>query len=259
MIIPPKCEVMGSLSTNDKGLDRFYCYVRSLADNQFNPRMRIYPGLPSTPWLDPSQFPMVEDLEREFEGIRREIFALGHQDFQSESENIRRTGSWDVFFFYELGIKNVENCTRCPLITKIIEGHNTVRSLAGLIYVSKLRPGTHIAPHCASTNMRVRCHLGIKVPQGDCGLKIGGETRQWTEGKCMVFNDHFRHEAWNHTLVERIVLIIDLWHPDLSTNEIALLEGMHRYASANAQHLNRYWSKNEKARRTARMADAHDF
>src|SRR5580693_728239 len=143
----------------ESGMDRFVSYVTSFADNQTNPRMRVYPGLSSTPWLDPSGFPIVADLEHEFEGIRDEIFALGAPDFQSESESIRRIGSWNVFFFYELGMKNAENCERCPLITGIIERHNTVRSLAGLIYISKMIPGTHIASHCASTNMRVRCHL----------------------------------------------------------------------------------------------------
>ncbi|MEJ0071849.1 MAG: aspartyl/asparaginyl beta-hydroxylase domain-containing protein [Pseudomonadota bacterium] len=31
-----------------------------------------------------------------------------------------------------------------------------------------------------------------------------------------MFDDHLEHESWNFTAEPRIVLIIDLWHPDLT-------------------------------------------
>ena len=86
---------------------------------------------------------------------------------------------------------------------------------AGRLYVSKLSLGTHIEPPRGPTNQRLRCHLGVKTPDGDCGLKVGGETPRWEEG-CIVFDDSLEHEAWNHTSEPRIVLIIDFWHPDLA-------------------------------------------
>jgi aspartyl/asparaginyl beta-hydroxylase (cupin superfamily) len=63
----------------------------------------------------------------------------------------------------------------------------------------------------------------------------------------LVFNDHFEHEAWNHTAEDRIVLIVDLWHPGLSGTEVSLLEGLQRYASSHARKLNRYWAANAAA------------
>ncbi len=87
-------------------------------------------------------------------------------------------GSWDVFLFYERSRKHEEHCERCPTITRIIEASNTVRTQAGLLYVSKLSPGTHIRPHRGPTNQRLRCHLGIRIPEGDCGLRVGSETRE---------------------------------------------------------------------------------
>lgn len=33
----------------------------------------------------------------------------------------------------------------------------------------------------------------------------------------VVFDDSFEHEAWNrHDSMSRLVLVFDLWHPDLS-------------------------------------------
>jgi aspartyl/asparaginyl beta-hydroxylase (cupin superfamily) len=65
-----------------------------------------------------------------------------------------------------------------------------------------------------------------------------------------VFDDYFEHEAWNHTDEDRIVLIVDLWHPGLSSAEVRLLAGLHRYAAACARQLNRYWAANAAAARS---------
>lgn len=34
-------------------------------------------------------------------------------------------------------------------------------------------------------------------------------------GKCMFFDDCYEHEVWNRTGEERVLLLFDLWHPDL--------------------------------------------
>jgi aspartyl/asparaginyl beta-hydroxylase (cupin superfamily) len=66
-----------------------------------------------------------------------------------------------------------------------------------------------------------------------------------------VFDDRFEHEAWNRTREDRIVLIIDLWHPGLSTTEVRLLEGLQEYAAAHARKLSRYWAANAAAAKQA--------
>jgi aspartate beta-hydroxylase len=44
------------------------------------------------------------------------------------------------------------------------------------------------------------------------------------EGKAIVFDDSFEHEAWNdHPSQARLVLIVDVWHPDLSDAEVKFL------------------------------------
>jgi Aspartyl/Asparaginyl beta-hydroxylase/Domain of unknown function (DUF6817) len=230
------------------GATRLERYISSFADNRSDPRKAIYPDLRSQPWHDPRMFPIVSALENAYEEIKEEVSHLSEENFHFESERISRKGSWEVSFFYERGRKNNENCSRCPIITSIIEQHETVRTQAGLIYVSRLRAGTHVAPHRGPTNLRVRCHLGIRVPQGDCGLRVAGEIGSWSEGQCIVFDDHYEHEAWNYTGEDRIVLIVDLWHPALTQHEREVLKSLHRYAFVYADDLNRYWAGNEKAR-----------
>jgi aspartate beta-hydroxylase len=216
-------------------------YIGYFADAASDSLKRVYPELASQPWHDPKGFPIVPALEDAYEQIKEEVMRLQDEDFHQESETIGRVGAWDVFFFYERGNKNIGNCARCPTITAIVEQHETLRTQAGLIYLSRLRSGTHIAPHRGPTNLRVRCHLGIQVPEGDCRLRVGNEVGAWTQGRCIVFDDYYEHEAWNRTAEDRIVLIVDLWHPAFTTHERDILKGLHQYAFAHAQGLHRYW------------------
>ena len=234
------------------GLQRINGYIGAFLTNQGNARMGMYPGLPSTPFHATDTLPGANALEAAYPAIRDEIEALAASHFQPEAEGLMGDGSWDVFLFYERGRRHEDHLARCPTIAGIIEDSNTVRSLSGLLYVSKLSPGTHIRPHSGPTNLRLRCHLGIKVPQGDCGLKVGGETRRWEEGRCLAFDDSLPHEAWNDTAEPRVVLILDFWRPELTPMEIAFLEGLHRFAEFQTNSLNRYWAANEAARDKAR-------
>ena len=44
------------------------------------------------------------------------------------------------------------------------------------------------------------------------------------EGEPFVFDDSHEHEAWNdHPDQSRIVLIFDVWHPDLTNQEMKFL------------------------------------
>ena len=230
------------------GRKRFHDYVETLAEGDAG---AVYPDLPSRPWYDAEDFPLALRLESQYAQIRAEILALGPAPFHPESERIERTGDWDVAFFYERGRRHADVCEACPVTARAIESHPAMRAPGGLIYVSRMRGGTHIGAHRGPTNLRLRCHLGLRVPDGDCAIRVGAETRHWREGSCLVFDDHFEHEAWNHTDEDRIVLIVDMWHPGLSATEVRLLEGLQSYASAYGRRLIRYWSANAAAARAA--------
>jgi Aspartyl/Asparaginyl beta-hydroxylase/Domain of unknown function (DUF6817) len=233
------------------GRERFRRYVETFVDARGSASGAIYPDLPSQPWFDPRDFPLVGYLEAHYPEIRDEILGLDPRRFHRESERIRRSGDWDVAFLYERGRRHDDVCLACPVTTRGIEAYPAIRTVAGLIYVSRMRAATHIRAHRGPTNLRVRCHLAIRVPQGDCGIRVGDQTREWQEGKCLVFDDYFEHEAWNHTDRERIVLIVDMWHPGLSGAEVSLLDGLHRYTYHHARKLSRYWAANAAAAREA--------
>ena len=51
---------------------------------------------------------------------------------------------------------------------------------------------------------------------GHCEMTVGGEARQYSpDGTPLVFDDSFLHEVHNRSETDRVVLLCDLWHPDL--------------------------------------------
>jgi aspartate beta-hydroxylase len=240
--------------SEEAGLDRFHQFLQPLGDATAVPLLLTYPGLRAQPWHDAATFPIVQALEAAYPQIAAEVAGIDATAFHAESEDIQRAGSWKIFLLYERGRKNSANCERCPVTTGILDAHDTVKTAAGLMYFSRMSPGAHVTPHCGPTNVRLRCHLGIDIPDGDCAIRVGTETRRWQNGRCLVFDDSFEHEAWNHTDRPRTVLIVDIWHPDLTRGEITRLNGLNQYVMAIASNLDGYWQSNERARAAAQTS-----
>jgi beta-hydroxylase len=69
--------------------------------------------------------------------------------------------------------------------------------------------------HRGITKTVLRAHLGLRIPErrDDCFMQVGDCRLTWQPGKCVVFDDFYRHEVWNNTDDERIVLIFDFNRP----------------------------------------------
>lgn len=91
------------------------------------------------------------------------------------------------------------------------------------LFFSRLKPGAHIPPHHGIANNRITLHLPLIVP-GDCEIRVGSGRHRWREGELMAFDDSFEHEAWNRSAADRVVLIFESHHPDLSHEERAAIE-----------------------------------
>jgi aspartyl/asparaginyl beta-hydroxylase (cupin superfamily) len=115
---------------------------------------------------------------------------------------------WQVYTFRFFGIKHPVNCGLCPKTAAILN------SLPGLVSAdfSYLPAHTKIKPHKGFTKMVTRAHLGLIIPE-NCGLRVGTEVRTWEEGKVLIFDDSFEHEAWNNSSEDRFVLMLDVANP----------------------------------------------
>lgn len=179
----------------------------------------LVPDLSATPWLEPSVLEGIGILESNWETIRDEVFAARLAGFQRYNDGTPLIGSWNVSYV-RYGAAPVEkNRALFPETMRIV---NALPRAGEMGLVSALNPGSHIQPHCGPDNLRITAHLGLSIPE-NCGYRVGEETRRWVEGRCLVFDDSFEHEAWNHSDSTRFVLLVDFWHPDLTEPEVEIL------------------------------------
>ena len=84
-----------------------------------------------------------------------------------------------------------------------------------------------IEPHSDFTNFVLTCHLPLIVPENGsnkCRLTVGDETRQWTEGNLILFDTSIYHDATNEADATRYILMLRIWHPDLTKEECDALQ-----------------------------------
>ncbi len=198
------------------------------------PTFMNFPGIPNRAWFDRTEFPWMQEMERHTDAIREELVAVlaadvGFRPFiQVPTEHpgaaywqqLNDSPSWNAFFFYRDGERNADNHARCPATSAALDAAPLIRVAehSPETFYSVLTPGAYIPPHTGVVNIRLVTHLPLIVPQ-DCGIRVGSETRGWEEGKCVVFDDTFEHEAWNRSGQTRVVLICDIWNPYLSAAE----------------------------------------
>ncbi len=159
-------------------------------------------------FYDSAEFAFTEDLEANWLTIKQELTQLNQRDFTAWPEKYLYGKGWDIFGLYAFGLKVRHNCLLCPETTRLVEAIPNLTS-AGF---SSLAARTHIAPHTGYPDGLLRCHLGLVVPE-NCGIRVVDETKNWTEGQCMVFDDTSDHEAWNRGDSTRVVLLLDFKAP----------------------------------------------
>lgn len=200
-----------------------------------------YPFLPADEFFDRTHFPWFSELESRTDVIRAEAEAflaapgnLIRPYVQMEKGGPETKWSvldgsldWTACFLWEYGVRNDAVCAQCPETTNALAAipQSHIPGKAPSAFFSLLRPGAHIPPHTGVTNSRAIVHLPLVVPDG-CSFRVGGETRQWSEGQAFAFDDTIEHEAWNHSDKPRLVLIFDVWNPHLTVAEQKLLSRM---------------------------------
>lgn len=159
---------------------------------------------------DASRFPFVPALEAAFPAIRAELLALTPDAFvdSPDSLSVPEGGyderGWQWFALHGQDPRVAQNRRRCPMTAAAIA---QVRGVVNAGF-SRFLPGTHLFPHRGELPGVLRCHLPLVVPAGRVGMGFGTDVVTWSEGRCLVFDDTFEHEAWNHGGSDRVVLLV---------------------------------------------------
>jgi aspartyl/asparaginyl beta-hydroxylase (cupin superfamily) len=220
-----------------------------------------FAGLTARPWWNPADFSWVEYLEQHAEVLRAELHHLCEMGFlkpppietiapekRDLDQMLIRSGAWHLYRLYYNGVELTENCERCPTASRLFR---MIPGQWGTVGFGVLAPGTRIAPHCGPSNAKLRCHLGLEIPDG-CGIRVERDTRTWRNGRCIVFDDSFEHEVWNTSDRPRYIFLIDVHHPDLTVRERLWLENLSRRIIKMApRHMRKALESEPRAQPTA--------
>lgn len=200
---------------------------------QQNPTDFFYPGLAPIEFWPREAFPWLPALEAATPSIQNELAAIlsspqGFAPYVSYKDGIpldqwaalNHSLDWSAFHFFHQGRRYAENCARCPHTIQALTGlpQPAVEGRMPAAMFSVLKAHTHIPPHTGVANIRLVMHLPLLVPE-QCGFRVGNVTREWRVGEAFVFDDTIEHEAWNRSPQTRVLLIADVWNPQLSEVE----------------------------------------
>jgi beta-hydroxylase len=100
---------------------------------------------------------------------------------------------------------------------RLPETMRLVRQVPGIqsALLSCFPPGMHLPAHRGPNKGVLRYHLGIRVPglPGACRLRVQDEVVPYAEGRSILFDDTYEHEAWNDAGEPRISLFLEVRRP----------------------------------------------
>lgn len=211
------------------------------------PNMYFYPDLPLVEFAERADHSWVEPVEQAAEAILAEAEALlaRGQGFgpyvrktterpQGDVHGMLEDASWSTLDLTDKGVPVPERIALAPRAWDTLSTHAPLCDIPGRapsLMFSLLKAGARIPAHTGMINTRFICHLPLIVP-GAGGLRVGGTTRPWEFGKTLIFDDSVEHEAWNGAQSDRLVLIFDIWRPELEPAEREQVRALFRAVDA---------------------------
>lgn len=172
------------------------------------------------PFFDKKLLSATDDLEAAYPLIRNEVDEVmkrynelaPFQTMSPDQEYLSQDEGWKFFFLKCAGVNFRKNQAMMPLTMKVIKQHPQIVSA----YLSILAPQKRLPPHRGPWPGVLRAHLGVIVPDSQRGrpyLTVARRDYYWKEGKVVLFDDTYEHEAHNPTNFIRVVLFMDVIRP----------------------------------------------
>jgi beta-hydroxylase len=168
---------------------------------------------------DAAAFPWAAGIECEWRAVRTELDRVmvrkaelpNVQELTADAMSLSQDGNWKVFPLTTYGIRSQPNIDLCPETWRIVQAIPGLRTAM----FSILEPGKRLPAHRGPYNGVLRLHLGLLIPEPreQAAIRVGTEQHHWTEGRVLIFDDAYEHEAWNDTSQARVVLFVDFERP----------------------------------------------
>lgn len=207
---------------------------------QQEPRFYLFPGLPQIQFQPRETLPWLTAVEAAMADIRIELEALlAEPDLfrpyvelradrpNTDSQGMASNADWSALFLWKDGEEQPNMARRCRRTLEALAEVPLCRvpGRTPSILFSRLKAGARIPPHHGLINTRLICHLPLIAPSGS-RFRVGNDVREWKEGQAWAFDDTIEHEAANDSGQDRTILIFDVWKPEVTEEERALVSAM---------------------------------
>jgi len=171
------------------------------------------------PVYDNADFPWTREIEQAYPEIRTELEKVllrkselpNFQDISADVKTITNDAGWKTFFLAGFGKPSPRNIALCPATWAAVQKIPGLKTAMFSIF----EPGKHLPAHRGPYNGVLRLHLGMIVPEprDKIAIRVDQQICHWQEGKVLIFDDAYEHEAWNHSDKTRVVLFVDFVKP----------------------------------------------
>lgn len=194
------------------------------------------PGLTAKEFWNDKDYAWCDKLKSKYKAIRDEFSTVtaDMDALQAAGNNIwagalsEDAGSygegWKTLVLMNRGIWDPVNVNLFPVTAKAVYDAGVP---AVEVFFASMQPHTDIKPHSDFTNFVLTSHLAIDIPsngENKCRLSVGDTVKQWINGEVMLFDTSILHDAINESDQMRYILMLRVWHPELSETERQALQ-----------------------------------
>lgn len=214
-------------------LDRVRGYLWNMLDGGSTPENRsnreffrhLYvPGLGAGPYFDPDDLPPLHGIaelaaiqEEARSAFKQRALLTDHSDLVVGSDPTAKAG-WDCLYFRKQFADVKETRLLFPSTSAYLRRHR----LAAEALFSRLAPKTNIESHSDRANYVATVH--IPLSDSSAVICVSGIEKVYIAGQPIFFDSSFVHSVDNKAAVPRDILLFNVWHPDLSDEEISAIE-----------------------------------
>lgn len=178
----------------------------------------------------------LENIQDNWVVIRRELKNLTQEleDWEwHENRELESKGLWGQFFYLGNGKTSLDlegnHCKITPTFCNAMAAFTSALDCALCeVKLDYIDAGAHIAPHCGTTNAKLRANIPVTLGgtthktalgQPSFRQRVADQILEWREDKFTIWDDSFENELENESGTAQVLLTIDFKHPDIEPED----------------------------------------
>eukprot|EP00747_Dinoflagellata_sp_TGD_P192114 gnl/TRDRNA2_/TRDRNA2_56489_c0_seq1.p1 gnl/TRDRNA2_/TRDRNA2_56489_c0~~gnl/TRDRNA2_/TRDRNA2_56489_c0_seq1.p1 ORF type:complete len:408 (+),score=68.96 gnl/TRDRNA2_/TRDRNA2_56489_c0_seq1:89-1312(+) len=196
------------------------------------------PGMEAKPHWDYKErhdFDWVPEFQKRWREIRDEFLELNAREGIADynvahspegNQSMHSIRGWKTFHLIDQhGGLMMDNIAKVPKTWALLQSIPRISFHTTMMFSVAMPHGGGMYAHTGYSNMFLRCSLPLinREPHRTF-LEVASVRRNLTEGEMIIYDDSFWHAFRNNGDWPRVVLLFDVWHPDILDEELHPVE-----------------------------------